>query len=216
MDKTEEHLPTPDWDNDDHPEMPTKVRDLFVWKSLSHPERTYPKGAFTTIATIALLLSIIFAFFQEWFLILLAWATVFLLYALSKVMPHEVEHRITTQGIISMGHTYLWSELGPFWFSDKSDHRMLHIAYRNVFGQLVFLVNKDEEPIIRDTLAQYLPFIEVWQKSTTEKITDWFGKKFPLEKIVMARHKDNSKIEPIIPSTPTSTPTSTPPVAPTS
>lgn len=164
-----------------------KVRDLFVWKSLSHPERVYPKGAFTTIATIALLFSIICAFFQEWFLIGLSWATVFLLFAMSKVSPVEVEHRITTQGIISMGHTYLWSELGTFWFSDRSDHRLLHVGYRNVFGQLVFLINKNDEDTIRDELAQFLPFIEVWQKSSIEKISDWVSKKFPLEKILASK-----------------------------
>ncbi len=196
--------PTPETESDSIWQRPNKaergVRDLFVWKSLSHPERQYPKGAFTTIATIALLLSIIFAFFQEWLLIVLSWATVFLLFALSKVQPEEVEHRITTQGIISQGHTYLWIELGVFWFSDKGDQRLLHVGYRNVFGQLIFLIHREDEGVIRDHLAQFLPFIEVWQKSATEKLTDWLAKKFPMEKMLATKAE---KTVPTSPPTPT-------------
>lgn len=174
--------PTADWDTDDAPKMPTKVRDLFVWTSPSHQKREYPKEFFTTLAAIATLLSIIFAFFQEWFAILVAWSALFLFYALSKIEPQQAEHKITTQGVISLNQTFLWGELGVFWFTEKNGDEFLHIATRNIFGQIMIIIDRADKDEIRDILAHYLPFVEVWEKSTTEKLSDWFSKKFPIQK----------------------------------
>ncbi len=174
--------PTVDWDVDDAPKMPTKVRDLFVWTSPSHQKRNYPKEFFTTLAAIATLLSVIFAFFQEWFAILVTWAALFLFYAVSKVEPQNSEHRITTQGIISLNQSFLWGELGVFWFTERNGDEFLHIATRNIFGQVMVIINKEDKDEIRDILAHYLPFVEVWEKSLTEKLSDWISKKFPIHK----------------------------------
>lgn len=181
--------PTADWDTDDAPKMPTKVRDLFIWTSLSHQKRQYPKEFFTTLAAIATLLSIIFAFFQEWFAILVTWAALFLFYAVSKLEPQATQHKITTQGIVSLNQTFLWGELGVFWFTERNGDEFLHVATRNIFGQLMIIINKEDKDEIRDILAHYLPYVEIWEKSTTEKISDWFSKKFPIQKPV------NTKIE---------------------
>lgn len=176
--------PTADWDTDDAPKMPTKVRDLFVWTSLSHQRHVYPKEFYTTLVAIATLLSIIFAFFQEWFAILVTWAALFLFYAVSKLEPQETTHKITTQGIVSLNQTYLWGELGVFWFTEKNGDEFLHIATRNIFGQVMIIVDREDKDEIRDILAHYLPYVEVWEKSTTEKLSDWFSKKFPIQKTI--------------------------------
>src|SRR3989338_581920 len=94
----------------------TGVKDLFSWKSLNRPMLSYSRDVFTTFAVIALLLSFIVAFIQEFLLIVVVWAAYFLFYALSKVPPVEVEHKITTEGVVSMDKSYLWSELGTFWW----------------------------------------------------------------------------------------------------
>lgn len=158
-----------------------QVRDLFVWKSLNRPAKNYGKEVFSTIGAVALLVSIILAFFQEWLAIVVTWAAFFLFYALNRVAPEEVDHKITTEGVVSMGHSYLWSELGPFWFVERWKNIMLHLAHGNIFGQLVMLVGKNDEEKIRNILAQYLPYIESPQKPVTEKLSDWFSQKFPLE-----------------------------------
>lgn len=176
--------PTADWDTDDAPKMPTKVRDLFVWTSLSHQKREYPREFFTTLAAIATLLSIIFAFFQEWFAILVSWAALFLFYAVSKLQPEETQHKITTQGIVSLNQTFLWGELGVFWFTEKNGDEFLHVATRNIFGQIMIIIDKEDKDEIRDILAHYLPYVEIWEKSTTEKLSDWFSKKFPIQKAI--------------------------------
>src|SRR6187549_1595697 len=102
----------------DESEQPAKeskfaVKDLYTWKSLNRPLWNYSGEAFRTLGAIALLVSIILLFFQEYLAIMVTWAAFFLFYALTKVPPVEVEHKITNQGIVSMDRSYLWSELGP-------------------------------------------------------------------------------------------------------
>lgn len=158
-----------------------KIRDLFVWESLNRPERTYSKEVFSTFGVVAFLISLILAFFQEWLAILLTWAAYFLFYALTKVPPIKVSHKITTQGIISMDHSYLWNELGPFWFRVKENETVLHIAHQNIISQISILIDPENKEKIQEILAEYLPFVEVPEKSLAEKLTDWFAKKFPIK-----------------------------------
>ncbi len=158
-----------------------RVRDLLVWKSMNRTTWQYGKEVFATFGAIALLVSVILAFFQEWLAIVVTWAAFFLFWALTKIPPEEVEHKITTEGIISMNHGYLWIELGPFWFSKRGGENILHVAHRNVVGQLIMIVNQNDKEKIKDVLAEYLPFIELPEKSTVDKMSDWFAKKFPIE-----------------------------------
>ncbi len=158
-----------------------RVRNLFEWKSMSRPLWQFGKEVFATFGAIALLVSIILAFFQEWLAIAVTWAAFFLFWALTRIAPEEVDHKITTEGIISMNHAYLWSELGPFWYSEKGGDHILHVSHRNVLGQLAIIVKSEDKEKIRDVLAQYLPFVEIPEKSVVEKMSEWFAKKFPLE-----------------------------------
>ena len=169
-------------ENSQTPEKPSRVHDLFVWQSQSRPTLTYPKGTFLTLGSLAFLVTVIFMFFQEWLAIAVTWAAYFLFFALTKVPMVLVEHKITTEGVISMNHAYLWSELGPFWFSTHNGESVLHVAPRNIFGHLALLVDQKDAEKIRDILAEYLPFIEVPEKSSVEKLSDWFASKILREK----------------------------------
>lgn len=184
-----------------------RVQDLFVWKSLNRPAWSYSKDVYTTLGAVAILISIIFAFFQEWMAILVTAAAYFLFYALSKALPVEVEHKITTEGIISINRGYLWSELGPFWFTQKGKDLLLHVAHRSIFGQLILLVDASEKEEIRDILAEYLPFIEMPEKSMSEKMSEWFSKKFPIEKMVQRNFKAPVETPPVPPTPPQTTST---------
>lgn len=161
---------------------PPRVHDLFVWQSLSRPTLNYPKGTFLSLGSLVILLSLIFVLFQEWLAIAVTWAAYFLFFALTKVPMVLVEHKITTEGVISMNHAYLWSELGPFWFSLQNGENILHVAHRNIFGHLALLADQKDTEKIRDILAEYLPFIEVPEKSSVEKLSDWFASKILREK----------------------------------
>jgi len=156
-------------------EKQARVRDLFVWQSQSHPLNKYPPGAFPVFGVLALIISIVLALFQEWLGVAVTWAAYFLFFALTKIPQVSVEHKITTEGIISINHSYLWQELGPFWFKTRNNETVLHIANRNFLGHLIMLIDVKDQEKIREILAEYLPFIEVPEKSFWDKFFDRFS-----------------------------------------
>lgn len=160
---------------DSHSPAKSRVRDLFVWQSLSRPTLNYPKGTFVSLASILAFLSVLFVLFQEWLAIVVSWAAYFLFYALTKIPQTMVEHKITTQGIVTLGQSYIWPELGPFWFTTRGAETILHIAHRGIWGHLTMLISPSDEDKIRDSLAEYLPFIETPEKTTLDKFQDWFA-----------------------------------------
>jgi hypothetical protein len=159
-----------------------RIHDLFTWQSLSRPSFDYPKGTLALLGSIVVFLTVLFILFQEWLAIAVSWAAYFLFFALTKVPQTMVGHKITTEGIVSIEHSYLWQELGPFWFKTKNNERILHVASKNFFWHLIMLINPADEDKIRETLAEYLPYIEVPEKTTTEKVSEWFEQKFLLKK----------------------------------
>ncbi len=172
---------------------PFEVVDLIAWHSLNRPAWSFSTEAIRTIGAIAVLVSLILAFIQEWLAIVVVWASFFLFYALNKVPPTEVEHKITNRGIISMGRSYVWADLGPFWFSHKKNDVFLHVATKNVFGQLMIMVHPDNWKEIRNILAEYLPYIENVEKTVPERMADWFSRKFPLDKMIKKDFTDKPK-----------------------
>lgn len=165
-----------------------KVKDLLVFKSPSRPPIVLDRELYAFSVAVALLLSIIVAFFGEYIAILLIWAVLFFIIALSIRPPEDVEHKITTEGITSLNHVYLWEELGPFWFTKKGGYTVLHIIQPGyALGSLLVVIPQDMEIAkVRDTLAKYLPFVETPEKSRTDRLTDWFTAKINKAKSVTA------------------------------
>lgn len=162
------------------------IRDLLVWNSPERPPLVLGKEEYTTAMVVCFLLSIILSFFREFFLIGFIWAAFLFVIALSKRPPEDVEHKITTQGIVSMKRTYLWKDMDAFWFTTRGKYPLLHIAMQgNMFGTLVMVVPNEGKPNkedIRDTLAEYVPFVETPEKSRTDKLTDWMVQKLSLNR----------------------------------
>lgn len=156
-----------------------KVKDLLVFKSPSRPPIVMDRELYSFSVAVALLLSIIVAFFGDYIAIGLIWAVLFFIVALAKRPPEDVDHKITTEGITSMGHVYLWENLGPFWFTKKGGYTILHIIQQGyILGSLLIVLPQDmEQDKMRDTLAKYLSYIETPEKSRTDRITDWFTSK---------------------------------------
>ena len=161
------------------PNVEGPVRNLLVWYSPSRPPLEMTRELFATAVSICLLLSVIVSFFQEFMLVILIWAALFFIIALSKRPPDNVEHKITTQGIVTLDRVYLWENLGPFWFTKKGNQDMLHVIQQgNLLGTLLILLPEDlPADQVRDVLAKYLSFVEKPEKSRTDKFADWFTKK---------------------------------------
>jgi hypothetical protein len=161
------------------------VRDLYKWTAPSRKVLKPDKEIYSTIIAVAILASIIFFFIKEFLLIVVVWALVFFYYALSQMESEMVEHKVTTQGLVSYGKSWLWTELGPFWFEGEGRDRVLKIASRRDWlGQMVLLLNGADEKKLTEILAKYLPFIETPEKTFSDKAVTWLTSKFSFEKAV--------------------------------
>ncbi len=157
---------------------------LLVWRAPSRVFKKRDKEFFSTISAVAILFSIVFLFMKEFLLIVVAWAAVFFVYALSKTPPEEVEHKITAEGITSMNHSYLWEEMDKFWFEGEGAERMLKITSgkAGLFGELAMLLGNTSEEKIKTVLSDYLPFVEAPHKTFADTASDWLVQKFSSEK----------------------------------
>jgi len=149
------------------------VKTLFRWQAFSRP---YTKrGARWFIYTILLIavIILILLFIKEFFIIAPVLAVAFVAYVLATVPPELVENAITTQGVNSAEHSFLWEELDDFWFTEKNGFTMLHFdTYLAVQRRLVFLINKEDKEKIREILARYRPYRELPKTSWMDHLAD--------------------------------------------
>lgn len=164
-------------------ERGVEVETLLLWKAPSRPYRERDKEFFSTVGAIAFLVIVVLVFLKEWFLIILIIALLFFLYILSTVPPGEVEHQITNKGIQTGERTYLWHELGDFWFSEEWGQKTLNI-FTPFFpsGRLTLLLGNQKEEVLRKVLLRFLRHEEP-QPTFVEKASEWLAKRIPLEKL---------------------------------
>ena len=160
-----------------------EVRTLLEWTS---PSRIFvPKGKqyFSNLGLIILIAGIVLIFFKEFTIIVVILALAFVSYAFSTVPPENLSHKITTQGLVSGEHSYLWKDLKSFWVSDINGVSVLQIDTNLRFpGRLFLLTEKpaDKESIVK-TLSQYLPYIQQPKESVIDTIAEKAGKALNLK-----------------------------------
>jgi hypothetical protein len=160
---------------------PRSLKTLLTWKA---PERHFKKRSreyFTTIGAIIFLIGIILLFLQEWLLIVVMVALVFVAYIFSTVAPREVEHQITNKGIVTGGRRYNWDQLGRFWFSEKWDQEALQVeSFFGMPSRLILLLGGTKKDQVKKILSEYLPFEEP-EKTWMDSASDWISRRVPLE-----------------------------------
>lgn len=107
----------------------------------------------------------------------------FLAVVLYTTRPHEVEHQITTQAVVTGNHAYLYKELYDFWFDDKDGHKVLHLHTVSLLPGVLSLLLPDtmDKTKVRDVLVKYIPYREVMPKTFMDKAANWLSNNFPLE-----------------------------------
>lgn len=141
------------------------AEELLVWDS---PSRMFdPKSAqwFLSLFAIALVFITIFAIIREFWLILLTASIVFVYYALHRVEPLEIEHRVLTTGVEVGGRMYAWEDLKSFWISEKTDPAMLRIETKLFIPHVLELILPEETPAedlaeLKKLMSEYIPAIE--------------------------------------------------------
>lgn len=162
-----------------------RLKTLLVWRSAERPFKVRSRDFWTTVLAIVILLGIILVFLKEFLLITVIIAFVFVFYVYATVDPQEVEHQITTRGIVSGGRSYNWEELGFFWFTEKWGEKILNIQRTGGWGgKLMMLLGvkmggmtEDKaRSVLKDYLAEQTP-----EPTYLDKMAEWMGRKFPLE-----------------------------------
>ncbi len=165
------------------PQVPKEIKTLFLWKSPSRPFKKRDRDYFTTIAAIVFLIGVILLFIKEFLLIGVLLAFMFVTYVLATVPPEEAEHKVTTEGIVSGGKSYLWTELRDFYFTERWGQKILNVNTKLKFpGRLLILLGSEDEKKIKEEIGKYLSYRETPILTWMDKAADWLSKKVPLEK----------------------------------
>ena len=158
-----------------------KLQTLLSWEA---PERVFKKRNkefWTTILSVALLISIILFFAKEYFLIAAIFALIFLFYVLSTNPPQMMKYKITNQGVFWGKAKYEWESLWRFWFQEREEQTILNIDTRLAFPKrLILLLGNQNKKEIRQILEDFIPYEKVGP-DFIEKSTRWLAKTFPLE-----------------------------------
>ncbi|MCL4382338.1 hypothetical protein M1545_00960, partial [Patescibacteria group bacterium] len=102
---------------------------------------------------------------------------------LATIPPEEVEHKITSLGLESVGHFYKWEELVAFWFAEKWGQSLLVVTTKLKFpGRLVILTGIEDKEKIKALLSKNLAFKEKPEKNWMDDAAKWLSEKVPLEK----------------------------------
>src|SRR4030042_4187739 len=155
-----------------------EVKDLYSWRS---PSRAFvkkdPRWRINT--GIGILIIVVILLLTGQFMLMAAFlAVIFVLYVLITIPPEEVGHNITTEGVTSANHSYVWEELADFWFTKRRDWVVLNVETKLRFpARLHLLLAEADEDKVKNALAGFLSYREVpkqtWLDSISEAIESW-------------------------------------------
>lgn len=153
---------------------------VYVWQAPSRPFKQRKRRYFTTVITIALLISLILFFAGQFLPIAVVVAVAFLSYVMATIPPHVVTHQLTTFGIRLEDELYYWEEMGWFWFTSKYGQRMLNIEIGRFPNRLVLMLGDTSEDDLRYMLEAVL--VEQTPPPTYyERAAAWISEKIPLD-----------------------------------
>ncbi len=159
---------------------PLPEQDILQWTALSRPFKKRNKKYYSTMAIIALLISLILGFAGQLAAITVVIAVVFLAYVLSVVPPQKINFKITTWGIKVEKTLYYWEELGRYWFSDKHNEKMLNVECARFPNRLTILLGDQNQEVINTILSEVL-LNQKPEPTLYEKAAAWLQEKIPLD-----------------------------------
>lgn len=155
---------------------------LLEWSAPGRPFKKRDASFYQTIAAMVFLLIVILFFLQEFLVIGVVLAVVFVGYALASVPPDTVIHKITKKGIWAHETFFSFSELSQFWFEERLENLVLIIHVPNRRSKLIFLVvPRDKKDDVKLMLEKQIAFRERPLKTLLDKLSSWVMRAIPLE-----------------------------------
>lgn len=159
---------------------PLPEEDVLEWIAPSRPFKKRNKKYFSTVAVIAILISLILGFAGQLAAISVVIAVSFLAYVFSVVPPQPIRFKITTWGIRVENNLYHWEELGRFWFDKKFDDKLMNIECVRFPNRLTILLGDQDQELIKAILSEVL-LNQKPELTFFEKAAKWLQEKIPLD-----------------------------------
>lgn len=160
------------------------LKTYHEWKEISRPFKKRGKSYYTMVAILIVLFSPVALLLGGKLLFIAIIALGFAAYVFNMVPPEEITYKLSSQGVTIGDHFYHWQQLDSFWLSNKDGYRLLNILTQSYFpGMLMVVIKPEDEELIKNICARFLPFHEIVPKSQMEKWSESLQKHFPLENI---------------------------------
>lgn len=142
---------------------------LLTWKAPARPIRKVANQRFIrTGIVIGLVIAIVLAMMQEFFLILVVASIVFFSYILINAPIETLEHELSTHGLRTNGELFYWYELRQFFFTQSTGTEMLAIdTIDRLPTRLYVLFNPKDKDKIREICEKYITYV------VDEPLTKW-------------------------------------------
>ena len=153
---------------------------LFEWNSYERPQKKWSKEFYSSVIVMAFLASVIFYFIEGIMPVLVIWAMVFMLWAMSRTEPRMERYAISSWGLKTKDTTYRFETMNNFWFENKWGGRLMRINIAGAPWHLVIVINSESEEKIKKLMLQNVTYQEpavTW----SDRLVKWLGDKIPLE-----------------------------------
>jgi hypothetical protein len=174
----ERELPLANYD--DIPDFSEEL--LFSWVA---PERIFRprlgKKYLRNLILLLVLIVLLLVFTNQFALLIVVLAFIFLAYVLANVPPQKTRHDITNYGIYTNNKFYSWLARGKrFWWEQSQGQKYVVIETQFFPYRLVLLAGSvDNEAILEEVLSHYL-ILQKPEITKTDKLIDWVRRTFPL------------------------------------
>lgn len=171
-------------------------QEVFAWTAPIRAYKKKSKGILRFYLALALLLSLLVAFFKEFILIIPIWAVLFLVYMLTITPPHNTKHIITKYGLNTGNKPYSWDDIGAFYFLKKFDYDVLVLLPQSPFGLPLYLVIDSAQTHSRlmNVLSEHIIYLEHPEKSMSDRLAEWLTSLMP-EEIEEAQAEPSKHVE---------------------
>lgn len=153
---------------------------LFEWISFERPQKKWSREFYSSVIVMAFLASIILYFIEGVMPVLVIWALVFMLWAMSRTEPRQEKYALSSWGFKTIDRTYRYEAMNQFWFETKWGGRLLRINLAGAPWHLVIVINPEDEDKIRKIMLESVT-LQAPPITWIDRLAKWLGDKVPLE-----------------------------------
>jgi hypothetical protein len=155
-----------------------------TWKSPTRTVSQLPEKTVRTLIVVAVAISLIFALMQEFMPIAVIACAGFLAYMLSKSPAEEVEHQVSTHGLLYAGEQfYYWHELKHFFFKNEPNSNIMCVdTIQRLPGRIFMGINEGDKEKLKEIFSKRILFLTDEPKDLMDKFYASAVSKFSLSK----------------------------------